>query len=135
MKDFDNVQFGEPDLVNDDIFGLITLLGAGYTVDDEIISSDIKFVLSEQKTNGSWEGSVDLTAAAVQALAPFDSLENVSDSINNAKKYLKDSQEEEGGWGSVYSTAWGLQAGKGRGEEGREGARSGGPHRHGDGTL
>ncbi|MEK7071359.1 MAG: prenyltransferase/squalene oxidase repeat-containing protein [Patescibacteria group bacterium] len=110
VKDFDNVQFGEPDLVNDDVFALIILPSVGYTVDDEIISSDIKFILSEQKTNGSWEGSADLTAAAVQALVPFDSLQDVSDSISNAKKYLKDSQEEDGGWGSVYSTAWVLQA-------------------------
>ena len=139
VKDFDNVQFGEPDLVNDDIFGLITLLGAGYTVDDEIISSDIKFVLSEQKTNGSWEGSVDLTAAAVQALAPFDSLENVSDSINNAKKYLKDSQEEDGGWGSVYSTAWVLQAENVLGEDWKKNGKRGenylGLYQQGDGGV
>ncbi len=109
LKDFDDKQFGEPDLVNDDIFAIIALYGAGYGIEDEIIKKDIEFILSEQKTNGSWEGSVDLTAAAVQALFPFGELEEVSKAIELSRKYLKTSQKDDGGWGSVYATSWVLQ--------------------------
>lgn len=109
LKDFDNKQFGEPNLVNDDIFAVISLFGAGYTVEDEIIKKDIEFILSEQKTNGSWEGSVDLTASAVQALYPFKDIEEVASAIELSRKYLKTSQKEDGGWGSVYTTSWVLQ--------------------------
>lgn len=109
LKDFDDKQFGEPNLVNDDIFAVISLFGAGYTIEDEIIKKDIEFILSEQKTNGSWEGSVDLTASAVQALYPFKDIEEVASAIELSRKYLKTSQKDDGGWGSVYTTSWVLQ--------------------------
>ena len=107
---FDGVQFGDSSLVNDDIFALIPLASAGYTESDDIVVLDISFILSKQNTNGSWEDSVDLTAAAIQALYPFVSVTGVNETILSANTYLQSMQKEDGGWGSVYSTSWVMQA-------------------------
>jgi hypothetical protein len=109
--DFDGVQFGDNFWVNDDIFALIPLASVGYTSDDDIIIKDVAFVLSRQNQgNGSWENSVDLTAAAIQALFPFKSIPGVSVAISNASNYLQNMQRENGGWESVYATSWAMQA-------------------------
>lgn len=108
---FDGVQFGDEFFVNDDVFALIPLASVGYTVEDEIIIQDVAFILAKQnKNNGSWEDSVDLTAATIQALFPFQSIPGVSSSISKASNYLKNMQRENGGWDSVYSTSWAMQA-------------------------
>lgn len=110
ISEFDGTQFGDDDLVNDDIFALIPLASSGYSNEDEIIYQDVAFIISEQKGNGSWENSIDLTAAAIQALDSFSSLDGVSDSIAQAGVYLENMQKNDGGWGSVYGTSWVLQS-------------------------
>lgn len=111
---FDKTQIGDPALVNDDIFALIPLMHAGYGANDEIIRKVIMFILSKQSANGSWEGSVDMTAAAIQALAPLGSLPNVTTALSSAKDYLHTMQQADGGFGSgksnVSSTSWAIQA-------------------------
>lgn len=112
IESFDGTQFGETDLVNDDIFALIVLANAGYSSSDEIISEDINYLLSPsiQPSNGFW-GSIDMTAALIQALKPFSSITGVSDAINNSSTYLKSVQDcNTGGWGNVFSTSWAMQA-------------------------
>ena len=47
---------------------------------------------------------------AKEALEQFKSVSQVENSISSAKKYLIDSQNEDGGWGSIYSTSWALQS-------------------------
>ncbi len=111
LKNFDGIQFGDKDLVNDDIFALIPLSASGYKIDDEVISKDINFILSKQKTDGSWEESVDVTSASIQALSLFNSLPTVSDALSKASLYVMNSQKDDGGWGNVYSTSWAVQAG------------------------
>lgn len=110
IEEFDGSQFGDGDLVNDDIFALIPLASAGFDESDETILKTIEFILSEQKANGSWENSVDITAAAVQALSPFDSARGVSNALEQAESYIMNKQESDGGWGNVFSTSWALQA-------------------------
>ncbi len=107
---FDGSQFGDPLLVNDDIFALIPLKSAGYSSSDQIIAKDIAFVISKQKIDGSWEDSVDVTAAAVQALLPFNPAARVTDSLDRASAYLQSVQGDDGGFGSIYSTSWVAQA-------------------------
>ncbi len=106
---FDGVQFGNADLFNDDIFALFPLLHAGYTTSDAEITAPVAFILSKQETNGSW-GSVDLTAAAIQALAPVSARPGVSDALTKAKTYLKNAQTNDGGFENTDSTSWTLQA-------------------------
>ena len=110
INSFDGVQFGDKELVNDDIFALIPLANTGYSSNDEIIMKDISFVISKQLPNGSWNDSVDMTAAAIQALHPFKSIEGVNYAMQNAGVYLQNSQESNGGWGNAFSTSWVVQA-------------------------
>lgn len=107
---FDGAQFGDFNLVNDDIFALIPLANSGYTASDDIIIKNVAFIISKQNTNGSWEGNVDLTAAAIQALNPFESVAGVSSAIDKAIIYLQNAQGSDGGWGNIYSTSWAMQA-------------------------
>lgn len=102
-------------LFNDDIFALITLHKAGYSEQDEIIKQIIAFILSKQ-VNNNW-GSVDLTAAAIQALKPFSSNSPVSKAITDATLYLKNEQQADGGFANnSFSTSWTIQAGDAIGE-------------------
>ena len=104
---FDGVQIGDPSLVNDDIFATFPLLHAGYSDADPMMNALVAFILSKQKTNGSWEDSIDLTAAAIQALEPFskDAI------IERAKEFLHRNQNESGIFGvNSFSLSWVLQA-------------------------
>lgn len=107
---FDGKQFGDENLVNDDIFALIPLVKVGYNANDEMIAKDIDFILSKQNLDGSWEGSVDITSAAVQSLKPFDSAPSVSSALTKAGLYIKNKQENNGGWGNISSSSWATQA-------------------------
>lgn len=122
---FDGVQFGEPSLVNDDIFALIPLLRAGYGTSDEMIIRGAAFIVSKQKASGSWESSVDVTSAAVQALAPLASLPGVESALANAKQYLNGAQRPDSGWGNSFSTSWTVQAIAAYGESPAQWAPSG----------
>ncbi len=106
VKSFDGTQFGDPSLVNDDIFALISLSGAGYTSTDPIVSKDVAFIISKQTPDGSWNSSVDITASAVQALKIFSSVDGVSLSIERATKYLQNTQLDGGSFGNVSTTSW-----------------------------
>jgi len=107
---FDGTQIGSPDFENDDMFALFPLLKAGYTTSDEIIQDAVAFIVSRQGANGSWVGSVDLTAAAIQALSQVKELPGVNDSLTRAESYLRVSQKSDGGFGNSFSTSWTLQA-------------------------
>ncbi|HEY0010996.1 MAG TPA: prenyltransferase/squalene oxidase repeat-containing protein [Candidatus Paceibacterota bacterium] len=110
VQAFDGAQIGDRDIVNDDIFGLLVLLNAGYGKDDEVVRKTAAFIVAEQKTNGSWEGSADLTAAGIQTLLEVRSLPGVQDALTDAEGYLRSSQRADGGWNDPFATAWVLQA-------------------------
>jgi competence ComEA-like helix-hairpin-helix protein len=107
---FDGTQIGDPDLVNDDIFGLLVLRKAGYGVSEEIISKTVAFVLEEQKSDGSWVGGVDMTAAAMQSLVLVKEEEGVAAALEKARVYLENKRQQDGGFGNVYGTSWAVQA-------------------------
>lgn len=110
VRAFDGTQIGNPALDNDDIFALFPLLYAGYTSQDDLVQKIVAFILSRQGQNGSWDGSVDMTAAAVQALTLVRSLPNVSSALAAAKQYLHTEQQNNGGFGNSFATSWALQA-------------------------
>ncbi|MDO8482103.1 MAG: prenyltransferase/squalene oxidase repeat-containing protein [bacterium] len=107
---FDGTQIGDPHLDNDDIFAIFPLLHAGYSANDPIIQKITLFILSAQNANGAWDDSVDMTAAAVQALSSVNSLPDVSTALSKAEGYLHTQQQSNGGWGNSFSTSWALQA-------------------------
>lgn len=106
---FDGQQFGDASLYNDDIFALLVLNKAGYAANDEIIKKTVDFIIARQATDGSWAGA-DLTAAAVQALAPVSSSAGVAPALQKAKSFLLNAQGADGGFGTTYTTAWVIQA-------------------------
>ena len=110
INSFDGTQFGDSSIVNDDIFALIPLASAGYTSSDTIITKDISFILGKQKSDGSWEESVDLTSAAIQSLVPFSMVSGVHDALTKAGIYLQNAQGADGGWGNISSSSWATQA-------------------------
>jgi len=109
VDSFDGTQMGDKDLYNDDIFALFPLLKAGYQTSDPMIVSEVNFILSKQKSDGSWDGA-DLTAAAIQSLNQVNSLDGVTTALNKAKNYLQSIQNNDGGFGGVESTAWVMQS-------------------------
>jgi len=121
LEKFDGSQFGDEDLVNDDIFALFPLLNAGYHSDDKEIYETVDFIISKQISSGdsmgSWDNSVDVTAAAIQALALVQDLPKVNSTLEKAKGYLKKHQKSDAGFdagassnSNVSSTAWVWQA-------------------------
>ena len=114
---FDGAQVGDASLVNDDIFALFPLTHAGYASTDPMIEAIVSFVLSKQRANGSWENSVDLTAAAIQALAPFSSRPGVAEALSKAERFLGFRHDDSGTFGSSsFSLSWVLQAIAARGQ-------------------
>jgi hypothetical protein len=110
VSSFDGKQFGDPTEDNDDIFALIVLQNAGYTQNDSIISSDINFVLSTQGADGSWNSSVDMTGAAMEALSAFSGTGQVKDALTKAESYLEQNQKDDGSWNdNASSTAWAIE--------------------------
>ena len=107
LNAFDGSQIGNKNQINDDIFGLIVLRAAGFNHNDREIAAIRDEVIRAQKTDGSWEGTVDMTAAAVQSLA---GLSGVSTSLANARNFLKSKQDTDGGFGNSFSTSWAIQA-------------------------
>jgi hypothetical protein len=105
---FDGTQFGNKTLVNDDIFALIVLKNAGYSINDELITKDLNYIISQQDESGSW-GSIDMTAAGVQALKSFENIAGVNDAILRAEKYITTNQKTDGGFENSSSTSWVLQ--------------------------
>ncbi|MBP7741410.1 MAG: hypothetical protein KA104_01835 [Candidatus Pacebacteria bacterium] len=109
LTQFDGTQIGDGGLINDDIFGIISLSHAGFTEKDLVIAQTIAHLLQKQSSNGSWE-STDLTAAAIQALSPFRSYPGVSSALSRARSYLLSTQQENGCFGNSFTTSWGSMA-------------------------
>ncbi|OGI80352.1 hypothetical protein A3D43_02095 [Candidatus Nomurabacteria bacterium RIFCSPHIGHO2_02_FULL_41_52] len=121
VNSFDGKQFGNANEDNDDIFALIVLQNAGYGQGEKMINDDISFVLSRQRENGSWDESVDMTGAAIEALANFNQKidplltsplaggEVISNALMKAREFLKQNQKDNGGWNNASSTAWALE--------------------------
>ncbi|MEK7185549.1 MAG: prenyltransferase/squalene oxidase repeat-containing protein [Patescibacteria group bacterium] len=110
LDQFDGTQVGRLSLVNDDIFAIFPLIKAGYSANDPIIQKIAAFIVSKQKSDGSWEGSVDLTSASIQALVSVRLLDGVNQSVDKARNFLVTHQQTDGGFGSSFSTSWAIQA-------------------------
>lgn len=109
VQSFDGTQVGDANEFNDDIFAVFPLMRAGYTANDPIIQKAVAFILTKQ-VNGAWANSVDITAAAVQAISLTPSLPGVSTALASAKAYLHTQQQSNGSLGNSFSTTWAMQA-------------------------
>lgn len=107
---FDGKQFGNPFEDNDDIFALIVFQNTEYDKENTIIKNAINFLLSKQKQDGSWDESVDLTGAAMEALTPYKDITLVKNALDNASKYLSKNLRKNGSFvNNISSTAWALE--------------------------
>ena len=106
---FDGQQIGVPELVNDDVFALFVLLNAGYSTGDEIVQKTVDYILAKQLPSGSFEGSIDFTAATVQALAGVSALDGVPKALTDARSFLVNAQSADASFGNSFSTSWAIQ--------------------------
>ena len=108
-KEFDNKQFGDKTNDNDDIFALIVLQNSGFIQNDKMIKNTVDFTISKQKEDGSWDESVDMTGAGIEALSSFKENNIVKDALTKTKEFLKQNQKDDGGFGNISSTTWAME--------------------------
>jgi len=115
----DYLQMGDPELLNDDIFGVLALEAAGESVDPDVI----EFLLYWQSPDdGGWgidiysDSDVDVTAAAIMALIASGASSS-EPAIEAALEFLADSQNADGGFpelpegeSNAASDAWAIMA-------------------------
>ncbi|MBI5732040.1 MAG: hypothetical protein HY982_01630 [Candidatus Magasanikbacteria bacterium] len=112
---FSNATYGQNG-INDDIFGLLAWLTTDESVDATSTQDIINSIKSDQTASGAftWAGwpGADITGAALNALKYAETKgAGIEQQIySNGKKYLKDTQLHDGGWGydtaDVLTTAW-----------------------------
>ncbi len=103
---FDGTQIGSTNQDNDDIFALIALSHAGYGASDPMMQKVAASVIAAQKADGSWDASVDMTAAAIQAIGPFYMVPGYGKALGMGVGYLTATQQQDGGWDNTDSTSW-----------------------------
>lgn len=105
-------------------WALIALDSKGYETPDWAIKNRDQIIvglLSHQNTDGSFDGNISATAAAITALAPYYETSGAytitqnqtgwtfdlspRDAVDSAINYLSDEQSREGDWGDLESTA------------------------------
>lgn len=122
----DSHQIGSNTLINDDVFGLLALLGSKESTSSAIVNDALKFILEHQNTDGGFSSSttggsdIDDSAAAIMAMADAQKQGMlVGDAINSAKAYILKTQNSDGGFYSnieygtdsnIDSTAWVIMA-------------------------
>ena len=120
----DYLQIGEPDVLNDDFWGVMALEAAGESADAGVID----FILEMQNTDGGWswelqDSDVDSTAAAIMALRAAGESAS-STPIQDALDFLADAQNDDGGFpelpggdSNAASDAWAIGALEAAGED------------------
>lgn len=113
-------QFGDPALINDDIFAVLALQSTepAWLKDRQSV---FETIIASQRPNGSFgfskngDGDVDMTAAAVWALVHKQTVP--TNSIDRASAYLTSAENGDGGLGfkpaqasNVASSSWTLLA-------------------------
>ncbi|MDP3993268.1 MAG: terpene cyclase/mutase family protein [bacterium] len=113
-------QLGNPDLINDDIFGILAIQSTdpGWLKDHQPVFDTI---LSSQRSDGSFgfskssDGDVDITAATIWALVYKQASPTAS--LNKASAYIAGAHNSDGGFGfkpnqmsNVASTSWAILA-------------------------
>lgn len=111
-------QIGNPEQVNDDIFGILALASVGEKPTSTIMQDAKVFLLTNQNSDGGWSWAINQasdtndTAMAISALNEFGFDQN-SNTIEAALNYLRSSQNSDGGFpyqpgglSDSASTAW-----------------------------
>lgn len=112
---YQNNLYGQ-DGINDDVFGLLSLLAIDIDINETIIQDIVETIINDQTTAGAftWSGwaGADMTGAAINALeyAQTKGININNEIFSNAKNYLKSEQLSDGGWGyrtsDIMTTSW-----------------------------
>lgn len=103
-----NNQIGDPELLNDDFWGVIALRSAGAASDHQAIQDSIAVIRSAQNINGGWAWNTsaapdtDDTAAAIMALRAGGAAANDQD-IEEALAWLRTTQQPDGGFPNMMA--------------------------------
>lgn len=122
-------QIGDPNLLNDDFWGVMALIAAGESPNSAIVQDSVAFIKAGQKDDGgwafdvaaSWGTDVDDTAAAIMALIAAGESPS-SAAIIKGLDYLKASQADNGGflcWGATNADtdSWAICAIRAAGQD------------------
>jgi|GEM_PF-638651 len=111
----DGGQIGNPDTLNDTVWGILALRSAGIPRDNSLLQSSKQFILDNQNSDGGWSwstsggSSTDDTAIAVIALLEMG-MSPLGNVISNAKEYIKGNQNKDGGFASDPTQSWGIDS-------------------------
>lgn len=112
---YQDSQLGDKNILNDDIFGILALISAGVSNNDEIIKASKNFIIGHQNVDGGWSFSVgggsdtNMTAMAIMALLEVG-YNASSELIIKAVDYLKSTQKDDGGFPYDPNSSWGNQS-------------------------
>ncbi len=108
-------QIGDPNLLNDDYFGILALSSSGLSPSEPEISNSKKYILSHQNNDGGFGWSISSTsdsndtAAAIMALISAG-VPPTDQKIINALEYLKTAQNSDGGFTYDPQSPYGTQS-------------------------
>ncbi len=110
---FDGSQFADPDLIEDDAFAVLALVSCG-EIDNNMVKNAIDHIKLKQNENGGWstfgeDSDVRVTSLAIQALMAAGENKD-SPVISNALYYLKNMQQDDGGYSDAITTSAVIQA-------------------------
>lgn len=100
---FDGEQIGKPGLINDDFWGIITLIGVGESPGSTIIQKSKAHILAHQNDDGGWgftpAGASDVcnTANALMALIAAGQSSS-SQAVQKGLEFIKLAQNDDGGF-------------------------------------
>ena len=105
-------QIGDPATLNDDVFGVLALVSAGVSPQDDVVAGSVAFIKVHQNQDGGWPFMVgdtsdtNTTAAAIMALVAAGSSSSDTD-IVQALAYLHAAQNADGGFPYDPKSQWG----------------------------
>ena len=117
---YDGEQIGDKNLLNDDFWGIISLISCGVDKESSIIQNVRRYIIEHQNEDGGWgvgtsgASDVDSTSAAIMALIACGESRS-SDVVQKGLDFLRSKQSSDGGftsWGTSNSasTSWAVMA-------------------------
>jgi len=112
---YDGEQFGDNSTARDDALAILALVscGEGYS---GMVNDSVDYIRKNQNSDGGWshfrgESSIEVTSLVIQALVaagenPFTYTKNGTTPLD----YLRNNQEDEGGFSDVRTTSSAIQA-------------------------
>jgi subtilase family serine protease/outer membrane protein assembly factor BamB len=110
---FDGVQFGDPDNIEDDAFAVLALVSCGER-DCDMVKSAVSHIKAAQNQDGGWgaygqDSDAEITSLVIQALIAAGE-EQGSPVILDALGYLRNIQQEDGGFLDAVTTSYAIGA-------------------------